>query len=66
VFPVYDEMVKEEIEELLQIQLRDNVKGRIIDADQTNGYVDDNNPLARAQELTYRKYEGEMSAVGSR
>jgi polyphosphate kinase len=55
VFPIYDQMVKAEIGELLEIQLRDNVKARIIDASQANSFVENGEPACRAQEETYRR-----------
>ncbi len=37
--PVLDEDIKQEFKEILDIQLRDNVKARIQDADESNEYV---------------------------
>ncbi|MEO8398646.1 MAG: polyphosphate kinase 1 [Ignavibacteriaceae bacterium] len=42
VFPVYDKLIKKEIEEILNIQMNDNVKARIIDKDQENNYKKNN------------------------
>ncbi|MBK8981602.1 MAG: polyphosphate kinase 1 [Ignavibacteria bacterium] len=41
-FPVYDKSLKKEIMDLMEIQLSDNVKARIIDAGQINLYRKDN------------------------
>ena len=38
VFPIYDKSIKNEILHLMEIQWNDNVKSRIIDAKQRNGY----------------------------
>jgi polyphosphate kinase len=38
-FPVYDEKLKQELKDILLIQLNDNVKARIIDEKQQNKYV---------------------------
>ena len=55
VFPIYDEDVKQEIEQIVNLQLSDNVKARVIDADQTNPFVErapGETPI-RAQVKTY-------------
>ena len=36
VFPIKDEKIKQEVIDILNIQLRDNVKGRILDKNMTN------------------------------
>ena len=36
--PVYDEGIKTELQDMLDIQLQDNVKARILDAEQSNQY----------------------------
>jgi polyphosphate kinase len=41
-FPIYDEHIKKEIKDIIAIQLRDNCKARIIDADFDNKYVGGN------------------------
>ena len=54
VFPIYDELLKKEIQEILNIQMNDNVKARIIDKNQKNIYVKDNGSnLVRSQFATY-------------
>ena len=53
-FPVYDENIKEMLKDLLDIQLRDNTKARIIDKKQTNKYKQDDNIMkVRTQYATY-------------
>ena len=37
--PIFDEQIKREIFDILQIQLADNVKSRILDVNFTNNYV---------------------------
>ena len=53
-FPVYEEQNKKVIIDFLGIQLKDNVKARIIDKDQLNNYQTGNSNLAiRSQYETY-------------
>lgn len=53
-FPVYDEGNKKMLKDLLDIQLSDNVKARIIDKKQSNKYkVDDDPKKVRTQYATY-------------
>ncbi len=53
-FPIYDPAFKKIIKDLMQIQLSDNVKARIIDAEQSNRYRDDSGDLPiRSQVETY-------------
>jgi polyphosphate kinase len=53
-FPIFDNQIKEEINDIITIQLRDNTKARIIDSDFDNKY-DSNKPdiSHRAQYETY-------------
>ncbi|MEM1328552.1 MAG: polyphosphate kinase 1 [Bacteroidota bacterium] len=37
-FPIYDEQLKKEVKEYIDIQLNDNTKARILDKDQSNTY----------------------------
>lgn len=54
--PVYDKTIKQELVDILNIQLAENVKGRILDNDQSNEYVprDKHEPAIRAQEAIYK------------
>jgi polyphosphate kinase len=53
-FPIYDENIKVEIMESLQLQLSDNVKARILDESLSNTYYQSGNDLAiRSQVETY-------------
>ncbi len=61
--PVFDEKIKQEIKDILQIQLSDNIKARIINNDLDNTYVNPRNTKKiRSQVETYqylyRKYQG--------
>ncbi|WP_367389317.1 polyphosphate kinase 1 [Lewinella sp. LCG006] len=53
-FPIYDENIKVEIMESLQLQLNDNVKARVLDESLSNTYYQSGNDLAiRSQVETY-------------
>ncbi len=61
-FPIFDEGLKKEIKELIEIQLRDNTKARIIDKDQINEYKEnDSRNKFRAQIDTYEYLEKNLS-----
>lgn len=53
-FPIYDQRLKNEIKDFMNIQLSDNVKARILDQEQANEYRKDGSDLAiRSQLETY-------------
>jgi len=52
-FPVLDMNVREELDKLLEIQLKDNTKARIINQFLTNDYVPSSIPKIRSQEEFY-------------
>jgi len=53
-FPVYDPKLKTEIKNILNLQLNDNVKARVLDAEQHNFYRKNNHYLViRSQTETY-------------
>ncbi len=54
--PVYDKGIQQELIDILNIQLAENVKGRILDNDQSNNYVqrEDDKPEVRSQEAIYQ------------
>ncbi len=52
-FPVYDPALRRELRTVLDFQLADSVKARIVDAGQTNAYVANANPPVRAQYACY-------------
>jgi polyphosphate kinase len=53
-FPIEDEDLKEEVLKILNLQLRDNVKGRLVNENLENLLRDDNEPRVRSQRDTYR------------
>ncbi|MFP4846903.1 polyphosphate kinase 1 [Winogradskyella sp. PE311] len=54
--PVYDEDIKQELQQLYDICWNDNVKARIINKDQDNKYVNNDKKMIRAQYDTYKYY----------
>lgn len=53
-FPIYDDNLKADIKDYIQIQLNDNVKARILDKELSNTYRKDSSDLAiRSQVETY-------------
>ena len=54
--PIYDKGIQEELINILNIQLAENVKGRILDNDQSNNYVQrkEDEPEVRSQEAIYK------------
>jgi polyphosphate kinase len=53
-FPIYDERLKSVVKDVIDLQLKDNVKARIINAKQDNQYRKDKSDMAiRAQTETY-------------
>ncbi len=69
--PVFDEEIKKEIIDIIEIQLSDNVKARILDNDLSNEYVTaGNDPKVRSQEEIYnylfnKKYAAQVEAIES-
>ncbi len=62
-FPVFDPLAREELEQLLHLQLSDNTKARLLDADQENHYVGRRagEPRVEAQEGFYRWLEARLA-----
>ncbi|MCW3123993.1 MAG: Polyphosphate kinase [Flavipsychrobacter sp.] len=54
--PIYDKSIQQELTDILDIQLAENVKGRILDNDQSNNYVqrEEDEPEVRSQEAIYK------------
>jgi len=54
--PIYDKSIQQELIDILNIQLAENVKGRILDNEQSNNYVirDEHKPEVRSQEAIYK------------
>lgn len=60
-FPVYDEDLRQEIRDMLNLQFADNTKARILDAEQTNLYRRDHSGQAhRSQMETYEYYKNRL------
>ena len=55
-FPVYDERLKAEIIHLMDIQLRDNVKARLLSDQQSNRYYRKGKERVRSQVATYEYF----------
>ena len=55
-FPIHDPELKREVIEILDLQIRDNTKARILDRKQGNKYVDDRQGERRAQYDTHAYY----------
>jgi polyphosphate kinase len=51
--PVMDQLIKQELKDIIHIQLRDNVKARILDNDLSNNYVPSTGKKVRSQIETY-------------
>ncbi|MTE28144.1 polyphosphate kinase 1 [Winogradskyella ouciana] len=58
--PIYDKDVHKTLRDLIEIQLSDNTKARIIDAEQKNEYVDNSKKKVRAQYATYEYFENKL------
>lgn len=63
--PIYDRDVFDEIRKIIDFQLKDNSKARIIDIGQTNTYQEKpaDVQLIRAQEATYKYLEAKVLAL---
>ena len=54
--PVYDVNLQKELKYILETELNDNVKARIMDAGQDNRYKRDNKPPLVSQSALYEYY----------
>ncbi|MCB0571770.1 MAG: polyphosphate kinase 1 [Phaeodactylibacter sp.] len=54
VIPIHDPDIFQEIRHIVNLQLRDNTKARLINAEQSNPYKEGDGPPLKAQEETYR------------
>lgn len=60
--PIYDKSIQKEIKELIDIQLKDNVKSRIINEEQDNQYINDyKNKRLRSQVAIYKYYQHKLN-----
>lgn len=60
--PLYDEDIKKEIQEMIDIQLKDCVKARILNQNQDNPYKekDSKNEVVQSQDALYNYYKNEV------
>ena len=59
--PIYDKDVQREIRDMIEMQLKDNVKARIINAVQDNDYVpSDGSRKIRSQVEIYQYYQNQL------
>ncbi len=58
--PIYQTNLKKELMDILQIQLNDNCKARIIDANNTNQYQKTKGKARRSQVETYEYYKNKL------
>ncbi len=66
-FPIYDQAIKREIKEYMDIQLSDNMKARILDEAQSNTYRRKNaDILIRSQIETYYHIKRKMEAEATK
>ncbi|MDM9632453.1 polyphosphate kinase 1 [Robiginitalea aurantiaca] len=62
--PIYDEAIRKELIETFEISWKDNVKARVFDAEQTNGYRKTDAPDFRSQFEMYDYYERHLIQSG--
>lgn len=67
-FPIFDPLVREELEHFLHLQLSDNTKARTLDPDQVNNYVGRRagEPRVEAQEGFYHWLREKLVEPGTR
>jgi polyphosphate kinase len=53
-FPIYDKKLQQEVVDVMELQVHDNMKARILDEKQSNKYVKCKGKERRGQEETYR------------
>lgn len=60
--PIKDKEIQQELSDILNIQLAENVKGRILDNEQSNNYVQRQNdePMVRSQEAIYKYLQSKI------
>ena len=58
--PVYDPALRKELKFILETELRDNVKARVINAVQDNRYKRDDNPPLISQTALYEHYKSKI------
>jgi polyphosphate kinase len=63
--PILDPRLKKELIDIIDIQLMDNQKSRILDSELTNKYVTSRGAKCRSQEKTYIYLKGKNKKVGT-
>jgi len=58
--PIFDDNIKKELRNLLEIQFSDNVKARIINDIQDNQYLINDAPPVYSQMVLYEYYKNKM------
>lgn len=61
--PIYDPEIKKELKQMLLIQLKDNVKARVLDAEQLNNYVQNDKVKVRAQVAYYQYLKRKLKST---
>lgn len=63
--PIYDKELKQELTDILTIQLAENVKGRILDEEQDNDYVirGEDEPVVRSQSAIYEYLKNKVYII---
>jgi polyphosphate kinase len=60
VFPIYDENIKNEIWDIINIQLKDNVKARYLDFNRLNEYKRNDEIAIQSQNETYYYFKRKL------
>jgi polyphosphate kinase len=55
--PIYDPIIKKELKHIIDLQLHDNVKARIVNQNQDNPFIQNNKPPLRSQMEIYEYYK---------
>lgn len=61
--PVYDKEIKKELKHMLKIQLKDNVKARVLDQKQVNNYIRNEKQKVRAQIAYYQFIKRKLKSI---
>ena len=61
-YPIYDEEIKKELMDTFEISWKDNVKARVFDEEQTNGYRRNELPKLRSQFAMYDYYLDKLNS----
>ena len=61
--PIYDNEIKKELKHMLKIQLKDNIKARILDEKQVNDYIKNDKQKVRSQIAYYQYLKRKLKLV---